>query len=61
MRCKKCGHENARPLMEPVRPPITPGITEDATKPIDIYVRWACEKCLRYHFRDGTLYENPFK
>lgn len=68
MQCKQCGHENTRPIMQPVSPSSPSAFLEGEieigrTLPlnIDLYVRWACEKCNRYHFRDGTLYENPFR
>jgi hypothetical protein len=30
------------------------------TAPSNAYARWACVKCGRYHFPDGTLYSNPY-
>lgn len=69
MRCKKCGHENDRPIMQPVSPSraedFLAGEIEIGRGPIpldiNLYIRWACDRCGRYHFRDGSLYKNPFR
>lgn len=69
MRCRECGHENVRPIIQPVSPSpaidYLEGEIEIGRGPIplniDLYTRWACERCGRYHFRDGTLYKNPFR
>lgn len=61
MQCQNCGADNRSPIFEPVlrktvsRPPddYRPG-------PEPFYKRWACKKCDRYHFADGSLYHYPF-
>ena len=62
--CKKCGHYNQRIWYEPVMPDVSAVGPSDAAVPDEMpiaYKRWACAKCGRYHFPDGTLYSNPFK
>jgi len=64
MRCLHCGHDNGpTPYLQPVyRETATSAFAVDApADPQPFYARWACEKCGRYHFPDGTLYSNPFK
>jgi hypothetical protein len=61
MRCLNCGHENDRVWYEPLRQPLRPYLREGATPAREkAYRRWACAKCRRYHFPDGSLYKNPF-
>lgn len=60
MECKSCGHHNARPRFEPVLFPLDFKTSVSAPKnetATALPVRWACEKCGRFHFRDGTLYD----
>lgn len=62
MQCKKCGHDTRRPVFERVEK-FDPPAPQDLLKPVEAapaYARWACEKCGRYHFRDGSLYSNPY-
>lgn len=63
MKCQQCGHENERVIMQPLIPPVqpTPEAVPVTPEKSIAYARWACERCGRYHFRDGTLYENPFR
>jgi len=64
MICKECGHDNERVWYEPVFPPMQAVRPSNAAVPEKMepcYKRWACAKCGRYHFADGTLYSNPFK
>lgn len=60
MQCKKCGAENERPFLEAVYPTQLATVSDPAA-PSEVYARWACFKCGRYHFRNGTLYSNPYK
>lgn len=63
MECKQCGHHTEQPIFKAVMAPtkITPSMPDDVAFHAVAYKRWACEKCGRYHFPDGSLYENPFK
>ena len=64
MICKKCGHDNERVWYEAVMPPSSAVGPSDAEVPDEmekVYKRWACARCGRYHFADGSLYSNPFK
>ena len=64
MICKVCGHDNGHVWYEPVIPPAPVIIGDGAAVPNKVelvYKRWACAKCGRYHFSDGSLYSNPFK
>lgn len=64
MICQKCGHENERVLYEPVTPPVS-AVRQDGDAAPDeepvFYKRWACAKCGRHHFADGTLYSNQYE
>lgn len=62
MRCLRCGHDNGQtPHLQPVMLKSAIGAPGDTVaEPEPIYARWACEKCGRFHFPDGTLYSNPF-
>lgn len=66
MICKNCGYENTRVLYRAVFPPVSFTLATDAEAAAPprapaVYKRWACGKCGRYHFADGTLYKNPFR
>lgn len=55
MKCKDCGASNDNPVFEAVQMPVSLDVIK--TPVIDaIPIRWACRKCGRYHFRDGSLY-----
>lgn len=59
MICKKCGADNPHPIFHPVLLPVQPCAVSEAAVPVKfaIPVRWACEECGRFHFRDGSLYD----
>jgi hypothetical protein len=62
MLCKECGGETIRPVFRAVIPPVAAyPRTVSPARPSNCYARWACGHCGRYHFRDGTLYKNPYK
>ena len=63
MVCKECGHRNERVVFHPVQSPVRSPHEDDLSliEETPIYKRWACEKCRRFHFPDGTLYTNPFR
>ena len=63
MICKNCGHENTHVLYRAVFPPVPVTFVEAAppSRAPAVYKRWACGKCGRYHFADGSLYKNPFR
>lgn len=57
MRCTNCGAVDSRPWFFPVYPKLPfPKSPEEATLPVDMEasIRWACPRCNRVHFRDGT-------
>lgn len=62
MECKQCGHYHERVWFEPVMLPMPLTFDWQNAAPVDAvcYKRWACEKCGRYHFPDGSLYSNPY-
>ena len=61
MRCLRCGHDTEQPTMLPVqRKFIALGPGDGPMKQEPMYSRWACAKCGRFHFPDGSLYSNPF-
>lgn len=57
MLCKNCGQDNPHPWYEPVyRPALASTLPPDAPADMDLFVRWACRRCGRYHCRDGSLW-----
>lgn len=63
MICKRCGYENQQVWFEPVMPSVAVAPIDGPDVPesnLVAHKRWACAKCGRYHFADGTLYSNPF-
>jgi hypothetical protein len=63
MNCKGCGQYHERVQLEAVRRPLDPNIPfgEGAvTQPLNAYSRWACDRCSKYHFPDGSPYSDPF-
>lgn len=61
MICKLCGHNTERLIFEAVMPPAPKDWNAPIVENFVAYRKWACEKCGRYHFPDGSLYSNPFK
>lgn len=57
MKCKQCGFDNIDPIYNAIQFQVQVSVTDEPPKNGAIPVRWACAKCNRFHFRDGSLYD----
>lgn len=59
MKCAACGYENGNPVFEPIyfKVDILSQFETQPERLIEYPIRWRCESCGRYHFKDGTLYD----